>query len=43
MKYFGPFPISKKLSTVDYQLELPPEARIHNVFHISASKKFRED
>jgi len=35
MKYFGPFRISTKLSVVAYKLDLPSEARIHNVFHIS--------
>ncbi|XP_072060384.1 uncharacterized protein [Arachis hypogaea] len=41
LHYFGPFPINKKLSDVAYRVELPPEARIHNVFHVSALKRFR--
>ncbi|XP_020967649.1 uncharacterized protein LOC110266920 [Arachis ipaensis] len=43
LRYFGPFKIGRKISEVAYQLELPPEARIHNVFHISTLKKFRGD
>jgi len=43
MKYFGPFNIKKKISSVAYQLELPETAKIHNVFHISILKKFRGD
>ncbi|WVY99794.1 hypothetical protein V8G54_025864 [Vigna mungo] len=33
--FFGAFKITNKLGTVAYALELPPCARIHNVFHIS--------
>ncbi|XP_072086971.1 uncharacterized protein [Arachis hypogaea] len=43
MRYFGPFKIQQKLNAVAYKLALPPEAKIHNVFHISALKKFRGD
>ena len=31
----GPFFISKQISPVNYKLELPPDAKIHPVFHIS--------
>jgi hypothetical protein len=31
----GPFFISKQISPVNYRLELPKDAKIHNVFHIS--------
>ncbi|KAJ9554331.1 hypothetical protein OSB04_018376 [Centaurea solstitialis] len=38
-KYYGPYEITKKVGTVAYQLKLPPETRIHNVFHVSLLKK----
>ena len=34
----GPFRITKKISKVNYQLSLPENIRIHNVFHISLLK-----
>ena len=34
-RYFGPFRISAKVGNVAYRLELPPESRIHPVFHSS--------
>lgn len=34
-KFLGPYPIVKKISENNYQLELPSKVRIHPVFHIS--------
>ena len=34
-KFLGPYPIVKKISENNYQLELPYKVRIHPVFHIS--------
>ena len=31
----GPFYISEQISPVNYKLELPPDAKIHPVFHVS--------
>ncbi len=39
-KFIGPFTITKKLSDVVYELQLPPNFRVHPVFHISKLKKY---
>ena len=42
-RYCGPFEILSKIGQVAYQLALPPNLRVHNVFHISVLKKYVHD
>lgn len=39
-RYYGPFKIVKKISSVGYQLNLPSTSRIHPIFHYSLHKPY---
>jgi hypothetical protein len=41
-KRYGLYWISKKISAVTYQLDLPPSIKIHNVFHINLLLLYKE-
>ena len=43
LRYCGPFEILSRIGQVAYQLALPPNLRIHNVFHIFVLKKYVHD
>ena len=42
-RYCGPFEILSRIGQVAYQLALPPNLKVHNVFHISVFKKYVHD
>src|ERR1700744_5972876 len=41
-KRYGPFKIGKVLSPITYQLELPPQWKIHDVFHADLLTPYHE-
>ena len=42
-RYIGPFTILKRVGELAYQLQLPSVLRIHDVFHVSRLRSFKDD
>ena len=42
-KYWGPFPVKQKVRQSSYELELPPQTRIHPVFNSNVLKQAATD
>jgi hypothetical protein len=42
-KWVGPFKVTKRIGKVAYKLDLPPNLRMHNVFHVQLLKKYRDN
>src|SRR5258706_14429493 len=40
-KKFGPFKVKKAVRKMAYELELPPQMRIHPVFHIALLEPYK--
>jgi hypothetical protein len=40
-RFFGPYRVVELINEVAVRLELPPRARIHNVFHVGLLKKYQ--
>jgi hypothetical protein len=41
-KFIGPYTIKRVISPVAYELSLPPQLRVHPVFHVEKLKPFRQ-
>ena len=42
-KWIGPFKVIKQVGKVAYQLDLPNNLKLHDVFHVSLLQEYRSD
>jgi hypothetical protein len=42
-KWVGPFRVIERIGKVAYKVELPPNLKMHNVFHVQLLKKYRDN
>ena len=42
-RYCGPYEVLAKIGLVAYQFTLPPNIKVHDVYHVSLLKKYIHD
>ena len=42
LRHYGPFPITHVVSRTSYQLKLPPQWKVHNIFHTTLLTPYKE-
>jgi hypothetical protein len=43
LKWVGPFKSTERIGKVAYKVELPPNLKMHDVFHVQLLKKYRDN